>query len=82
MGKGKGGPRRNGYFLLELGGRIVSRKVVKRIPTFFYIFISLLLLGSVYHCRGIFLSVPSGGATRPVHKGIIFFSCIYVIGYD
>lgn len=36
MGRGKGEPRRNGYFLLELGGRIVSRKVVKRIQAFSY----------------------------------------------
>lgn len=30
MGRGKGEPRRNGYFLLELDGCIVSRKVAKK----------------------------------------------------
>jgi len=37
VGRGKGEPRRNGYFLFELGGCIVSRKVVKKDTGFLFI---------------------------------------------
>jgi hypothetical protein len=71
VGKGKGGPRRNGYFLLELGGRIVSRKMVKRAQAF------LLLLRSVYHCNGIFpfhsLWRSYSSILEPVYKELVFF---------
>lgn len=79
MGRGKGEPRRNGYFLLELGGCIVSRKVVKKDTSF------LLLLGFVHRCNGIFLFISSDEATRPsrkpVYKGTILFFLVH-IGYD
>lgn len=78
MGRGKGEHRRNGYFLLELDGRIVSRKVVKKDTSFL-----LLLLGFVYRCNGIFLFISSDEATRPsrkpVYKGTILFFLVHML---